>query len=205
MSRRRNDPIGTGQQSIRKYAMPRVSSRIANEEVISTLSVDLNAAASSQNISEPMYVNNLISPFDESSLPDVVASPHRPATLQVGSSGSPVDNSLVRGSGSEVSVSAGDELPAERDTYIPVANTVETNTALGDTVNWFCRSKKSVLQQIRRFYTTGKCMWNREVITDEGRLAAVFNSQAIEHCLRSLRNHRSYWHRMAQVGQPPAE
>ena len=130
--------------------------------------------------SEPLDVFGIeFSQSDSMSLPDAVTSPHWPATAEASSSGLVPDNSIGDGSGSEVSVSAGDELPADRDIYIPVYSTVETSEAPNDSTSWFCRSKKTVQTQIRRFYLTGRCVWNKEIIEDEGRLAAVFNSQAI--------------------------
>ena len=87
-------------------------------------------------------------PYEISSWPtdgsDVVASPRRPATDHASSSELHGVNSVIEGSGSEVAVSVGNELPADRDIYMPVYSAVETSEALNDSVHWFCRNKRTV-------------------------------------------------------------
>ena len=179
---RRVDPIGS-QSTITRYFV-----RHSNENYPGIAYIHTDSQIHESEISSW--------PTDGS---DVVVSPHRSFFPAAGSSGSAVVSEFVQEERSEVSVPTGDELPVGRD-FIPVNSEVETNTAHSEQVNWLCRYKKAIRDQIRRFYKTGSCKWKQEIITDEARLAAVFPEQAIMAVLRNLQPHRSYWHRMAQSG-----
>ena len=72
----------------------------------------------------------------------------------------------------EVSVPAGDELPAGRD-FESLNSTVEAQSALSKHGYWCSRTKQSARQEIRRFFT-GYCTFQGEVTRSEARLATVF-------------------------------